>query len=47
MKSSYDVNLQIDQLRVDGLLVISFAEDYVLWDAMYSIACAFYWTGQR
>jgi predicted aspartyl protease len=27
---AYDVNLQIDQLRVNGLLVISFAEDYVL-----------------
>jgi hypothetical protein len=28
MKVSY--NLQIDQLRVNGLLVIGFAEDYVL-----------------
>ncbi len=30
MKSSYDVNLQIDRLHVNGLLVIGFAEDYVL-----------------
>ena len=27
---AYDVNLQIDQLSVAGLLVIGFAEDYVL-----------------
>ncbi len=27
---AYDVNLQIDQLKVTGLLVIGFAEDYVL-----------------
>ena len=27
---AYDVNLQIDQLSVVGLLVIGFAEDYVL-----------------
>jgi predicted aspartyl protease len=27
---AYDVNLQIDQLNVTGLLVIGFAEDYVL-----------------
>jgi predicted aspartyl protease len=27
---AYDVSLQIDQLRVNGLLVISFAEDYAL-----------------
>ena len=27
---AYDVNLQVDQLRVNGLLVIGFAEDYVL-----------------
>jgi predicted aspartyl protease len=27
---AYDVNLQIDQLHVTGLLVIGFAEDYVL-----------------
>jgi hypothetical protein len=27
---AYDVNLQIDQLNVVGLLVIGLAEDYVL-----------------
>lgn len=27
---AYDVNLQVDQLSVVGLLVIGFAEDYVL-----------------
>ena len=27
---AYDVNLQVDQLSVNGLLVIGFAEDYVL-----------------
>ena len=27
---AYDVNLQIDQLNVPGLLVIGFAEEYVL-----------------
>jgi predicted aspartyl protease len=27
---AYDVNLQIDQLAANGLLVIGFAEDYVL-----------------
>jgi hypothetical protein len=27
---AYDVNLEIDQLNVTGLLVIGFAEDYVL-----------------
>ena len=30
----YDVNLQIDQLSVTGLLVIGFAEDYVYLDVM-------------
>ena len=27
---AYDVNLQVDQLNVNGLLVIGFAEDHVL-----------------
>jgi predicted aspartyl protease len=27
---AYDVNLQVEQLSVNGLLVIGFAEDYVL-----------------
>jgi hypothetical protein len=27
---AYDVNLQVDQLNANGLLVIGFAEDYVL-----------------